>query len=234
MTAGDVTFAGGFAVLPRLAAMPDFSLETLQLVVVPAFSIALISSLEMLLAQRVVDDTGVPGKTDPDASIAAMAGGNAISAALGGFGGCGLIPQTLLNSQAGGQKRLSAAAYAIAMASFVVFAAPLVGEVPLAALAGVMITVGAATVQWVPTASAIKDIFELKRLPAAAALLTATAVCFEVDMAFGIWLSIAVERALTSILPAPDAVVPLPAPDASLAAKGALVVEDEVESPRSR
>ncbi|KAJ1634191.1 hypothetical protein T492DRAFT_519779 [Pavlovales sp. CCMP2436] len=99
MTAGDVTFAGGFAVLPRLAAMPDFSLETLQLVVVPAFSIALISSLEMLLAQRVVDDTGVPGKTDPDASIAAMAGGNAISAALGGFGGCGLIPQTLLNSQ---------------------------------------------------------------------------------------------------------------------------------------
>jgi len=66
MTAGDVTFAGGFAVLPRLAAMPDFSLETLQLVVVPAFSIALISSLEMLLAQRHTrTTTASPAKLTP-------------------------------------------------------------------------------------------------------------------------------------------------------------------------
>lgn len=221
-TCGPATFAGGLSVLPRLVSPPALSLELLRAVCVPAASIAFISALEMLLASKVADEAairnrsgGAPdgasapadalarledGVTPPDRSIAAMAGGNALSALLGGFGGCGLIPQTVLNAQSGGRGRLSAAAYAVAMALFVVFAAPLVGAVPLACLAGVMCTVGTATVQWLPTASAARDLAMLRRLPEAVALLIATAVCFKVDMAVGIVLAVVVERGLRAVL----------------------------------
>lgn len=216
-TCGPRTFAGGLAVLPRLAAPPALSLELLRAICVPAVSIAFISSLEMLLASKVADEAAAKlragedagpgaagaaeGATPPNRSLAAMAGGNALSAALGGFGGCGLIPQTVLNAQSGGRGRLSAASYAVAMGLFVVCAAPLVGAVPLACLAGVMCTVGAATVQWAPTARALRDLATLRRLPEAAALLLATVVCFRFDMAVGVALAVAVERALRAALP---------------------------------
>ncbi|KAG8462673.1 hypothetical protein KFE25_004649 [Diacronema lutheri] len=204
-TCGPGTFAGGLGVLPRLAgAPPDLSLAALLRYLVPAASIAFIAALETLLAAKVVDDAspaGAAARTSPDVSIAAMAGGNALSAALGGFGGCGLIPQTVLNAQSGGRARLSAAAYSLSLAAFVVFAARLVGAVPLPCLAGVMATVGAATVQWAPTVSALRDIAAFRRLPEATALLVASVVCFRFDMAAGIVLGAVTERALRRALP---------------------------------
>ena len=86
------------------------------------------------------------------------------SALLGGIGGCGLIPQTVLNVNAGGGGRVSSAAYATAMATMVLVFAPLVGQISQAALAGLMITVAYSTVQWKPTADIL-----LAALPASSA-----------------------------------------------------------------
>ena len=62
--------------------------------------------------------------------------GNAVSALMGGFGGCGLIPNTVLNARAGGKGALSAIGYAVFLSLAVVTAAPAIGSIPLAALAG--------------------------------------------------------------------------------------------------
>lgn len=91
----------------------------------------------------------------PTRSVLAMSAGNTLSALLGGFGGCGLIPQTVLNIKSGGGGKYSSLAYATATASFVVLFAPLVGKISQAALAGIMITVAADTVAWGPTVNAI-------------------------------------------------------------------------------
>lgn len=81
---------------------------------------------------------------------------------------------------------LSSAAYAVSMGVLVMAAAPLIGIIPMASLAGVMLTVAFSTVQVKPTLQAISqartkgDIESVTNLMALAA---ATAVCYFVDMA---------------------------------------------------
>merc|ERR1712048_1190839 len=90
----------------------------------------------------------IVGMDVPTRSVIGGAVGKFISALIGGFGGSGLVPQTILNVKSGGGGALSSAAYAASMASFVVFFAPLVGQVSMVALAGIMLTVAYDTIQW--------------------------------------------------------------------------------------
>ena len=196
--AGPDTFAGGLAVLPHFSAdvlggAVPFDMATAAIVAPTALSIALISVLETLLSARVVEDaSGTP--TDPDRLLLGAGVGNGLSAALGGFGGCGLIPQTLLNVKSGGRGTASAAAYAASTALAIVVAAPLLGAVPLAALAGLMLTVAFSTVQWEQTAAA----FARARSDGApfdlGVILLAASICFNVDMATGIGAGVLAER----------------------------------------
>ena len=149
-----------------------------------------------------------PLRDVPTDSVVALAVGNGISALLGGFGGCGLIPQTVLNLNSGGGGRLSSLAYAAAMATFVVALAPLVGQISQAALAGLMISVAFSTVQWAPTKAAIEaalagDGDERAAVEARvnlAALLVAMVACYEVDFAAGIAIGVAVDVGLTALV----------------------------------
>ena len=59
-----------------------------------------------------------------------------MSALFGGFGGCGLIPNTLLNGTSGGEGYASSFSYSLFLALFVVVFAPIIGRIPMASLAG--------------------------------------------------------------------------------------------------
>ena len=149
-----------------------------------------------------------PLRDVPTDSVVALAVGNGISALLGGFGGCGLIPQTVLNLNSGGGGRLSSLAYAAAMATFVVALAPLVGQISQAALAGLMISVAFSTVQWAPTKAAIEAALAgdgderaaAEARVSLAALLVAMVACYEVDFAAGIAIGVAVDVGLTALV----------------------------------
>ena len=131
----------------------------------------------------------MPTKTDvPTKTVVALAAGNGVSALLGGFGGCGLIPQTVVNIKSGGAGgQVSSWAYAGAMASFVLFLAPLVGGISQAALAGLFLTVAADTVQWGATWQLVKDAMGGGGVPIARllAMAVATVLCTK-DLAAGI------------------------------------------------
>lgn len=200
-TAAPGTFAGGLSSLPSWSGLPDLSPRLLLAVLPTAGSIALICLLETLLAAKVMDDEAGPpaGGADPDRACTAMAAGTALSAALGGFGGCGLIPQTLLNLKSGGKGTASSVASAGAMALLIVALAPLVGRISRAALAGLMLTVAFGTVQWQPALKLLRGAAAKDDIPACAAMLVASVVCFKVDMAAGIVLGVAVERALQKV-----------------------------------
>ena len=62
--------------------------------------------------------------------------GNAASSMFGGFGGCALIPNTILNNRQGGESYVSSLAYAFSILLSVLLFAPMIGQVPMAALAG--------------------------------------------------------------------------------------------------
>jgi len=79
------------------------------------------------------------------------------------MGGCAMIGQSIINVNSGGRGRLSGVAAAIALLCFVLFGAPLIEQIPIAALVGVMFMVVIGTFAWssfriinkIPTADAI-------------------------------------------------------------------------------
>jgi SulP family sulfate permease len=67
--------------------------------------------------------------------------GNLVSGCFSGMGGCALIGQSLINVNSGGRGRVSGIAMSLALGTGILFAAPLLGQVPLASVAGLMFVV---------------------------------------------------------------------------------------------
>ena len=216
--ADPAAFAGGLAALPTPPNLaPLLTADAVAVALPAACGIAFISILETLLAARVVDDNrceelctffydendeivleGGQGPLDvPTSSVLALSLGNAVSAATGGFGGCGLVPQTVLNLQSGGAGAASVLAYASSMALFGVVLAPAVGQISAAALAGVLVSVSIDTIAWRPTLDTVRAALEddddaRRRL----VVLAVTAVlCYEVGFAAGIVTGVVLDKA---------------------------------------
>lgn len=68
---------------------------------------------------------------------------------FGGMGGCAMVAQTLVNLNAGARTRLSAIVGALTILGVILFGAPIIEQIPMAALVGVMMMVAIHTFQWV-------------------------------------------------------------------------------------
>ena len=64
------------------------------------------------------------------------------------MGGCPMIAQTLVNLGAGSRARLSGIIAALTILLIVLFGAPVIGKLPMAALVGVMMMVAITTFEW--------------------------------------------------------------------------------------
>ncbi len=67
---------------------------------------------------------------------------------FGGMGGCAMIGQSLINVNSGGRGRLSGITAAVCLLLFVLFLAPWIEQIPMAALVGVMFMVVIGTFEW--------------------------------------------------------------------------------------
>jgi len=217
--ANPAAFEGGLAALPSPPDLaPLLTTDAVAIALPAACGIAFISILETLLAARVVDDNRceelctffydevgdivLEGDSDkredvPTATVFSLALGNAVSAVIGGFGGCGLVPQTVLNLQSGGAGAASVAAYAFSMALFGLVLAPAVGQISAAALAGVLVSVSLDTIQWRPTIDTVRGALDddddaRRRL---ATLVVTAVLCYEVGFAVGIVAGVVLDKA---------------------------------------
>jgi len=194
----------GSGLLPKFVGLPKLvgiSAAAWKQVVLPAvFSIGVISILETLLAVKVVDENDTDKDTASEASknksLLALGIGNFASCVMGGFGGCGLIPNTLLNLQSGGKGKTSILSYAAVMATSLLLASNLINKVPVASLAGIMILVALRTIQWGTTMATFKS----KNVVNMASLSAASIVCYKVDMGSGIILGVLLDKLLPPIL----------------------------------
>lgn len=219
-SAAEGTFSGGLSALPSLVDLGLLqnqlkSPAALKLVMPAAVSIMIIALVETLLAGKVVDDMTRKQQEDdvPTRSVLAMSTGNILSSLLGGFGGCGLIPQTVLNLKSGGGGAFSSISYAVAMGLFVVAFAPLVGQISQAALAGIMVTVAYDTVAWSSSANAIKAVLNPSKYPGndgktvarservieLLALIISSWICYFGNLAVGIVAGVVFQRGMLSI-----------------------------------
>jgi SulP family sulfate permease len=116
------------------------SFELIRELVPSAFAIAMLGALESLLSAVVAD--GMSGKKhDPDAELLGQGIGNVVAPFFGGIAATGAIARTATNVRAGARSPLAAASHALFILLAVVALAPLLGYLPMAALAALLLQV---------------------------------------------------------------------------------------------
>ncbi|WP_185287137.1 SulP family inorganic anion transporter, partial [Chryseobacterium indologenes] len=90
-------------------------------------------------------------RTKGNSNREAMAQGaaNMVNGFFGGMGGCAMVAQTLVNIGAGARTRISAIIGALAILLIIIVGSPVIDQIPMAALVGVMMMVAIGTFQWV-------------------------------------------------------------------------------------
>lgn len=124
------------------------TLETLQLIFPYALVMAGVGLIESLLTLNMVDEiTSTKGRSNREAAAQGIA--NITNGFFGGMGGCAMVAQTLVNIGAGARTRLSAIIGALTILAIILVAGPVIEQIPMAALVGVMMMVAIGTFEWV-------------------------------------------------------------------------------------
>jgi SulP family sulfate permease len=110
------------------------------------FGIAMLGAIATLLSAVVAD--GMAGdRHDPNAELVGQGLANLLVPFVGGFAVTGAIARTVSAVRAGAQSPLASCAQAMALAGMVVVGAPLLGHLPMAALAALLVHVARGMVQ---------------------------------------------------------------------------------------
>jgi SulP family sulfate permease len=146
-TVADIaSISGGFPPfhIPNI----ELSFETLKLIFPYALIMASVGLTEGLLTLNLVDEmTGTKGKGNRE--CIAQGSANVLNGFFFGMGGCPMIAQTLVNLSAGSRARLSGIVAALTVLMIILFGAPIIEQLPIAALVGVMVMVAIGTFEWI-------------------------------------------------------------------------------------
>ena len=136
---GDIASISGGLPSFHLPSVP-FNFETLTIIFPYAVVLAAIGLIESLLTLRLVDEI-TESRGHGNRECVAQGIANTTTGLFGGMGGCAMIGQSMINVNSGGRGRLSGIAAALFLLLFILVASPLIEQIPLAALIGVMFIV---------------------------------------------------------------------------------------------
>ncbi|MCY0968326.1 SulP family inorganic anion transporter [Chryseobacterium wangxinyae] len=123
------------------------SIETFQIILPYAAIMAGVGLIESLLTLNMVDEiTNTKGKSNQEAMAQGIA--NITNGFFGGMGGCAMVAQTLVNIDAGARTKISAIIGAVTILIIILAGGPVIEQIPMAALVGVMMMVAIGTFQW--------------------------------------------------------------------------------------
>lgn len=164
-----------FPALPPLA--PQLTLAVLP----TALSFTLLGAVESLLSAKVADAmTGRKHRSNMELIGQGMA--NVASALFGGMNVTGTIARTATNIRAGAATPVAGMLHAAFLLAFLLIAAPLMGYIPLASLAGLLLVVC-----WTMTERA-EFVRLLRAWPSALVLLATSIATLVADLTIGICL----------------------------------------------
>ena len=121
--------------------------ETLQIIFPYALIMASVGLTEGLLTLNLVDEI-TETRGNGNRECIAQGSANILNGFFFGMGGCPMIAQTLVNLSAGSRARLSGIIAALTILVIILFGAPIIELLPMAALVGVMIMVAIGTFEW--------------------------------------------------------------------------------------
>jgi SulP family sulfate permease len=149
-------FGGIPAGLPHFVP-PRFRADLIHGLLGPAFTIAMLGAIESLMSAVVSDRMSNAEQSDhsqsshhhnPNVELIGQGVANIVSPMFGGLPATGAIARTATNIRAGAQSPVAGMIHALTLLLILLFAAPLVGHVPLAVLAGILMVVSYNMGEW--------------------------------------------------------------------------------------
>jgi SulP family sulfate permease len=179
---------GEGAMAPGLPPITPFlvplNLETFQIIWPTALSVAFVGLLETLLTAKLVDEV-TDTRSNKGRESWALGIANIAAGFYGGIAGCAMIGQTVVNVKIGrGRTRISTAVAALVLLLLVTGLSELMAQIPMVALAAVMMIVAIKTVNWHSVSPAT-----LRRMPRPETIVMAVTVAITVatgNLALGV------------------------------------------------
>jgi SulP family sulfate permease len=164
---------------------------TLRALVVAAFTIAMLGSIESLLSAVVA--AGMSGKEhNPDGELVAQGIGNVVAPFFGGFAATGAIARTATNIRAGARSPMAAVFHAAFLLAAVLLLAPALGYLPMAALAALLLVVA-----W--NMSELKHVIHVLRVAPASDIVVLLS-CLGLTVIFDMTVAVTVGVVLAALL----------------------------------
>jgi sulfate permease, SulP family len=132
--------------LPHMQ-IPKFRSDLIHGLLGPAFTVAMLGAIESLMS-AVVSDRMSNDRHNPNVELMAQGVANFFSPMFGGLPATGAIARTATNIRSGAQTPVAGMIHALTLLCILLFAAPLVSYVPMAALAGILMVVAYNMGEW--------------------------------------------------------------------------------------
>lgn len=125
--------------LPSLT-MPNLSFSLIRQMISPAFTIAILASIESLLS-CVVSDGMTGSRHRSNAELVGQGVGNMMSALFGGIPATGAIARTAANVKNGGRTPIAGIVHALTLLLILLFLMPYASLIPMSCLASILVIV---------------------------------------------------------------------------------------------
>jgi sulfate permease, SulP family len=165
--------------LPHFA-VPQLHYDTIRQLLSPALTVAMLGAIESLMS-AVVSDKMSNDKHNPNVELMAQGVANVLSPLVGGLPATGAIARTATNVRSGAKTPVAGMIHALTLLAIILFAAPLVKDVPLAALAAILMMVAYNMGDW----EEIPEILKLSAADIAVWLVTLT-LTVVTDLSFAV------------------------------------------------
>src|SRR2546421_835030 len=139
-------FGGIPSGLPHLQ-IPKFRPELIHGLLGPAFTVAMLGAIESLMS-AVVSDRMSNDRHNPNVELIGQGVANILSPMFGGLPATGAIARTATTIRSGAQSPVAGIIHSLTLLCVLLFAAPLVSYVPMAALAGILLVVAYNMGEW--------------------------------------------------------------------------------------
>jgi len=158
-----------------------WNMETLSIIFPTALGLSIVGLTESLLTASIVDDmTDTSSNKNQESRGQGIA--NIVVGFFGGMAGCAMIGQTVINVKSGGRGRLSTFVAGLFLMFLILVLGDWVVKIPMAALAGVMITVSIGTFDW----SSLRTITKVPLTDTVVMLVTVITVVATHDLSKGV------------------------------------------------
>lgn len=165
--------------------LPMLDLGAMSSLAGPALAVAALAAIESLLSARVASTLADTGPFDADRELVGQGLASIAAGLFGGMPATGAIARTAVNVRAGARTRLSAVTHALLLLLIALVGAPVVVQIPLAALAGVLMVTSFRMI----APSTVRTVVRSSRADAVVFCLTAV-ITVSVDLIFAVLIGL--------------------------------------------